>query len=128
MAKLNKYANIYDKDGNLMRHIDPKTGKLEDYTIEELEELVDKLGDDKDENGKIKDSNAFNKASMILMQYYQKYGNPHMDEMIERIKSTMPAKTTEEEVSDVLEELKEDIKEEVTKEIKEEYVEFEEVK
>ena len=54
MGKINKYANIYDKEGNLMRHVGDD-GKLKKYTINELEDLVDKLAEDKDENGNVKD-------------------------------------------------------------------------
>ena len=116
MAKLNKYANLYDREGNLIRHIDPNTGKLEDYTLEELEELVDKLGEDKDENGRIKDPVAFNNASMILMQYYQKYGNPHIAEMLERMKESKPKVASEKDAIESLNELAEELKEEVVKE------------
>lgn len=84
MSKINKYANLYDKDGNLIRHIDEKTGKLEDYTMEELEELLDKLANDKDENGKVRNPTALNNVNWMLMQYYQKYGNPHLKEWIEK--------------------------------------------
>lgn len=43
MAKINKFANIYDKDGNLVRKVNEKTGMLDNYTLEEVEELVDEL-------------------------------------------------------------------------------------
>ena len=49
MGKINKYANIYNNDGNIIRKLNDK-GVLEDYTMEELEKLVDELGNDKDEN------------------------------------------------------------------------------
>ncbi|WP_173431812.1 hypothetical protein [Sharpea azabuensis] len=113
MAKLNKYANIYDKDGNLIRHVDSKTGKLEDYTLEELEELVDRLWEDKDENGNVKDLKAYQNASMVLMQYYQKYGNPHMAEILEKLKANMPKTNDKEEAIEALTELSEELKKEV---------------
>lgn len=106
MSKLNKYANIYDKDGNLIRKVDEKTGKLEDYTMEELEELVDKLANDKDENGKVRNPQALNNASAILMQYYQKYGFPHMDEILKRVN-----KSTAEEAKEKLEEVSAELSE-----------------
>jgi hypothetical protein len=43
MAKINKFSNIYDKDGNLIRKVNEKTGRLDKYTIEEVEQLVDEL-------------------------------------------------------------------------------------
>ena len=106
MGKINKFANIYDKDGNLLRHVD-EDGKLKNYTIEELEDLIDKLAEDKDENGNVKDPQALNNVNMILFQQYQKYGNPHEAELIEKLKelqkqrnlgATMAGKTAEEVV------------------------------
>lgn len=73
MGKINKYANIYDKDGNLLRHVG-EDGKLKNYTTEELEQLLDKLAEDKDENGNVKDPQALNNVNAMLFQYYQKYG------------------------------------------------------
>lgn len=80
-----KWGNLYDKDGNLLKKCNEK-GILENYTMEELEALVDKLGNDKDENGNLKNPQAFNNAQGILFQYYQKYGNPHEKELLERVK------------------------------------------
>lgn len=50
MAKINKFANIYDKDGNLVRKVNEQTGMLDNYTLEEVEELVDKLTKQVQEN------------------------------------------------------------------------------
>lgn len=131
MAKLNKYANLYDKDGNLIRHIDEKTGKLEDYTMEELEELVDKLANDKDENGRVRNPMALNNANLILMQYYMRYGNPHIDEILKRSKSS--DEQFIEKINEVAEELKQEedpneIVHQVTSNLDPEYVDFEEIK
>lgn len=73
MGKINKYANIYDTEGNLIRHVGDD-GKLKNYTTEELEQLLDKLAEDKDENGNVKDPQALNNVNSILFQHYQKYG------------------------------------------------------
>ena len=127
MSKLNKYANLYDKDGNLIRHIDEKTGKLEDYTLEELEELVDKLANDKDENGKIKDPISLNNANWILMHYYQKYGNPHIAEWLEEFKKQQSAKSTDEQIQEKLNEVEEEIVSKVEANVDPEYAEFEPV-
>ena len=43
MAKINKFSNIYDKDGNLIRKVNEETGTLDKYTLEEVEQLVDEL-------------------------------------------------------------------------------------
>lgn len=74
MSKINKYANLYDKDGNLIRK-----APLTDYTIEEVEKLIDEYTGDKDSAEYM---NLFN----YLMQLYQKYGNPHEKELLETIK------------------------------------------
>jgi hypothetical protein len=50
MAKINKFSNIYDKDGNLIRKVNEKTGRLDKYTIEEVEQLVDELTEKVKEN------------------------------------------------------------------------------
>lgn len=110
MGKISKNANIYDLQGNLLRHVD-EDGRLHNYTTEELEELVDKLANDKDENGKVKDPRALNNANSILFQYYQKYGNPHENELKELIKKYQESKTTKEEAQQKLEELASDLDE-----------------
>jgi len=69
MGKISKYSNIYDREGNKIRSVNNK-GVLEDMTMKEVQDLVDKLGTEKDENGNIKDPQAFNNASAWLMQMY----------------------------------------------------------
>ena len=69
MGKISKYSNIYDREGNKIRSVNDK-GILEDMTMKEVQDLVDKLGTEKDENGNIKDPKAFNNASAWLMQMY----------------------------------------------------------
>lgn len=68
MGKISKYSNLY-KDNTLIRSVNGK-GVLEKYTLKEVQDLVDKLGTEKDENGRIKDQEGFNNASYILMQMY----------------------------------------------------------
>lgn len=140
MGKINKYANIYDKEGNLIRKVDKKAGKLKSYTIEELEQLVDKLSEDKDENGKVKDPRALNNASAVLMQQYStKKGRARLQEMVAELIKNKNNKTTEEQIKDAMENLKKDLENEEAEEdpneivsqvetnLDEEYVEFEEV-
>lgn len=69
MGKISKYSNIYNTNGELIRKIDTK-GILEAMTLKEVQDLVDKLGTEKDEYGNIKDPVGFNNASYILMQMY----------------------------------------------------------
>lgn len=68
MGKISKYSNLY-KDNVLIRSVNCK-GVLEKYTLKEVQDLVDKLGTEKDENGRIKDQEGFDNASYILMQMY----------------------------------------------------------
>lgn len=75
MGKISKYSNLY-KNNTLIRSVNSK-GVLEKYTLKEVQDLVDKLGTEKDENGRMKDQEGFNNASYILMQMYNdtKYNN-----------------------------------------------------
>lgn len=119
-----KFANTY-KNGKIISKKD-KWGRTRAYTIEELEQLVDELANDKDENGKVKDPQALNNANMILFQMYQRYGNPHEKEILEAIKKMQEEKSLEEQKQAALEEVDKELAE--NKEQNEEYVEFEEVK
>lgn len=69
MGKISRYSNIYNTNGELIRKIDTK-GILGAMTLKEVQDLVDKLGTEKDEYGNIKDPVGFNNASYILMQMY----------------------------------------------------------
>jgi hypothetical protein len=68
MGKISKYGNLY-RNNTLEKSVNSK-GVLERYTLKEVQDLVDKLGTEKDENGRIKDQEGFNNASYILMQMY----------------------------------------------------------
>ena len=68
MGKISKYSNLYDKDGNFLH-------KPGNYSIEELEELIDTLD---------KNSKEFANATAILMHMYEQKGNHHRDELIHR--------------------------------------------
>lgn len=86
MGKINKNSNLYDKDGNFLH----KPGK---YTIEELEKLVDTLD---------KNSKEFANATAILMHMYEQKGNPHRDELIQKLIEQSKTKTTKAEIVDAL--------------------------
>ena len=136
MGKINKYANIYDTEGNLIRHVGDD-GKLKNYTINELEDLVDKLAEDKDEEGRVKDPQALNNVYSVLSEQYRKNPKYLFNKMSELQKqraegeSTMAEKTTTEEVEKALEEVQISTKEElVDRETTYEpdtYVEYEEI-
>lgn len=144
MGKINKFANIYDKDGNLIRHVGDD-GKLKNYTISELEELVDKLAEEKDENGNVKDPQSLNNAYSVLSEQYKKNPKYLFNKMAELQKQRaegevpMAEKTSEEEVKKALEDVEtysseppkmdsEELVDRKTDYEPEQYVEFEEVK
>lgn len=89
MGKISKYSNLYDKDGNFLH----KPGK---YTIEELEKLVDTLD---------KNSKEFANATAILMHMYEQKGNPHRDELIQKLIEQSKTKTTKAEVINALKDI-----------------------
>lgn len=129
MGRINKYANIYDKNGNLMRHIDD-SGTLKSYTIEELEQLVDKLATDKDENGKIKDPQALNNANSVLFVMYNKHPE-RLKQLVESLHNKGVEKTTEEQVKQAMDTLTQELEaEEQSKQEPEmdKYIDFQEVK
>ena len=107
MGKINKYANIYDTEGNLIRHVGDD-GKLKNYTINELEDLVDKLAEDKDEEGHVKDPQSLNNVYSVLSEQYRK--NPKylfnkLNELQKKNESegaTMAEKTSAEDVEKAL--------------------------
>ena len=90
MGKISKNSNLYDKNGNFLH----KPGK---YTIEELEKLVDTLD---------KNSREFASATAILMHMYEQKGNPHRDELIQKLIEQSKTKTTKAEVVDALNDIK----------------------
>ena len=86
MGKISKNSNLYDKDGKFLH----KPGK---YTIEELEGLVDTLD---------KNSREFANATAILMHMYEQKGNPHKDELVQKLIEQSKTKTTKAEVVNAL--------------------------
>lgn len=89
MGKISKNSNLYDKDGKFLH----KPGK---YTIEELEELVDTLD---------KNSKEFANATAILMHMYEQKGNPHKDELVQKLIEQSKTKTTKAEVINALKDI-----------------------
>ena len=98
MGKINKNSNLYDKDGNFLH-------KPGNYSIEELEELIDTLD---------KNSREFANATAILMHMYEQKGNPHRDELIQKFIEQSKTKTTKDEVINALKDI--NIKDEETRE------------
>lgn len=98
MGKISKYSNLYDKDGNFLH-------KPGNYSIEELEELIDTLD---------KNSKEFVNATAILMHMYEQKGNPHRDELIQKLIEQSKTKTTKADVINALKDI--NIKDEETRE------------
>ena len=92
MGKISKYSNLYDKDGNFLH-------KPGNYSIEELEELIDTLD---------KNSREFANATAILMHMYEQKGNPHRDELIQKLIEQSKTKTTKAEVVNALNDIKDE--------------------
>lgn len=92
MGKISKYSNLYDKNGNFLH-------KPGNYSIEELEGLVDTLD---------KNSREFANATAILMHMYEQKGNPHRDELIQKLIEQSKTKTTKAEVVNALNDLKDE--------------------
>lgn len=104
MGKISKYSNLYDKDGKLIRSIDSVSGRLEPYSIEELEKLVDELA--KDETKRTEYTNSMS----VLMHMYETKGNPHKDDIIQKINdyAKSKTKTTKAEVINALNDIKDE--------------------
>lgn len=90
MGKINKNSNLYDKNGKFLH----KPGK---YTMGEIKALVDTLD---------KNSREFANATAILMQMYEQKGNPHKDELIQKLIEQSKTKTTKAEVVNALNDVK----------------------
>lgn len=101
---ISKYSNLYDKDGKLIRSVDSISGRLDDYTIEELENLVDELA--KDETKRTEYTNSMS----VLMHMYETKGNPHKDDIIQKINdyAKSKTKTTKAEVINALNDIKDE--------------------
>lgn len=92
MGKISKYSNLYDKDGKFLH-------KPGNYSIYELEALIDTLD---------KNSKEFANATAILMHMYEKEGNPHRDELIQKLIEQSKTKTTKAEVINALKDIKDE--------------------
>lgn len=89
MGKISKYSNLYDKYCSFLH-------KPGNYSIEELEELIDTLD---------KNSKEFANATAILMCMYEQKGNPHRDELIQKLIEQSKTKTTKAEVINALKDI-----------------------
>lgn len=104
MGKISKYSNLYDRNGKLIRPIDSVSGRLEPYSIEELEKLVDELA--KDETKRAEYTNSMS----VLMRMYDTKGNPRKNDIIQKINdyAKSKTKTTKAEVINALNDIKDE--------------------
>lgn len=130
MAKINKFSNIYDKDGNLIRKVNEKTGTLDKYTLEEVEQLVDELTQKvKDNPENLEYKTQLNNTQAFL---FNMYNNMSKEDLMKRM--TVLQNSIEKAKSDVTEKdqaVLKQINEEMDKlkqEYEDEYVPFEEIK
>lgn len=122
MGNINKYSNLYNKDNEVIKSVNDK-GILTDYSIKELEELVDSLDD----------GNEKNNAMSILQQMYtnpktkedKEYVDQMRKDLLERLKAN--TSTKKEDVVKSLGEVEEALTE-PTNDTMDEYVDYEEVK
>lgn len=130
MAKINKFSNIYDKDGNLIRKVNEKTGTLDKYTLEEVEQLVDELTQKvKDNPENLEYKTQLNNTQAFL---FNMYNNMSKEDLMKRM--TVLQNSIEKAKSDVTDKdqaVLKQINEEMDKlkqEYEDEYVPFEEIK
>ena len=139
MAQINKHANIYDIDGNLINKVDDK-GNLPKKTIDEVEALVDRLTKDVADSPHNEVYKVYlNNAQSYLSYMYNKISN---EDLIKRITVLTDAvdkanadvsekdKQVLDEINKEVEKLKDSIEsQEPPKEtIMDEYVPYEEIK
>lgn len=136
MAKINKFSNIYDKDGNLIRKVNENTGRLDKYTIEEVEQLVDELTEKVKENPEnLEYKTQLNNVQSFLFNMYNHMSrNDLMKRMTVLQDSIQKAKSdvTEKEQA-VLEKVNEEMDKlkqayEAEEPVMDEYVAYEEIK
>ena len=104
MGTINKYSNLYNKDNTVIKSVN-ENGILTDYSIKELEELVDTLEDGNEKN---------NAMSMLQKMYMnpkteedKKYVAELRNELIEKLKAN--TSTKKEEVTRALGEVDKEI-------------------
>ena len=104
MGKISKYSNLYDKNGKLIRSIDRVSGRLESYSIEELEKLVDELAEDETKR------TEYTNSMSVLMRMYETKGNPHKNDLMQKINdyAKSETKTTKSEVINALKDIEDE--------------------
>ena len=102
MGKISKNSNLYDKDGNLLKHVN-EDGILEAYTTQELEELLKTFVED----NVITDQQKYDNVMSILMERYQKENDEKS--IMQRIEDYIRT-NSKKEVQNALNQVKEALK------------------
>ena len=107
MGKISKNSNLYDKDGNLLKHVNAD-GILENYTTKELEDLLNTFVED----NVITDQQKYDNVMSILMERYQKDNDEKS--IMQRIEDYIKTRTnSKEEVQNALNQVKESLKNDI---------------
>lgn len=115
MAKIDKNANLYDNDGNLL-----KKAPITNSTIPEIEADLQKWTDLVKENPENQLYKVYlNNTYKTLFEMYRIYGNPHKDELLEKLKGEL----TNDQIESALNQLNEEITPK-NETVMDEYVEF----
>lgn len=115
MAKIDKNANLYDSDGNLL-----KKAPITNSTIPEVEADLQKWTDLVKENPENQLYKVYlNNTYKTLFEMYRIYGNPHKDELLEKLKGEL----TNDQIESALNQLNEEITPK-NETVMDEYVEF----
>lgn len=112
-------GNLYHTDGTLYRK-----APIKPVTIPELEQMIDECPDE----GYPGSPNAKNNMIGVLWGLYNKYGNPHEAELIEKLQKAAEQHTTSSDVQQALEDVDKELNEPSydTNTTNDEYVEYEE--
>lgn len=121
MGMINKHANLYDKNGNLIRRVNEDC-ILENYTIPELEQLVDKLSKEEDKRTEYE-----NALRVLISMYNTKQGREYQQKIISSLTENAIKKSDSEQAVEKLKEVLEDTEEPTynTDTNEAEYVEYE---
>ena len=122
MGNINKYSNLYNKDNEIIKSVNDK-GILTDYSIKELEDLVDSLDDGTEKN------NAMSMLQQMYANHKTKEDKEYVDQMRKDLLEKLKANTStkKEDVVKSLGEVEEALTE-PTNDTMDEYVDYEEVK
>lgn len=129
MAKIDKNANLYDRDGNLL-----KKSPISNSTIFEVENDLQKWTNLAKEHPENKQYRIYlDNTYRTLMELYRIHGNPHEHELIDKIKAyedkygEIKGEVTTEQIKNALNVISEELNKPKSDDIvMDEYVQFQE--